>query len=205
MDQRARSFLQMVALGAALATAACGDDGSGETDGGGADAATDAGEMGDAARDGSSASDAGEDASTPMDAGTDGAAADDAGADGAAGEDGGASDVIVIHGCDEASFVDATDNPADRVVDFDDSGYAPKCIRVAPDQSVAFKGVFTAHPLRPGTAPSRSADPAGSAGNPITATDTGTIATFAFPESGTYPYYCDNHHASGQIGVVYVE
>jgi plastocyanin len=66
-----------------------------------------------------------------------------------------------------------------------------------------FMGDFVTHPLIP------SALRGTTTGNPITTTDTGTSASFAFPTAGYYAYYCAVHGPSdtgaGMAGVVWVQ
>lgn len=144
--------------------------------------------------------------------GDDGMTVMDAGGDGGPTDGDGGGGFKVIHECDEGSFVDRSGGGADRTVAFGGSlgnAYDPQCMQISSGQEVTFEGdmtavTFSAHPLRPDTAPSRSEDPDGSPGNPITATDTGNTASFTFDSTGVFPYYCDFHHGSGMYGVIHV-
>ncbi len=113
-----------------------------------------------------------------------------------------------FNGCTAASFVDRTAGGASRQVDFAVGGnftYSPACILIAAGQSVTFVGsstTFSSHPLRPGVGSNATA---GSPNNPITATASGTSATFTFPTAGQYPYNCQFHNGSGMNGVVKVQ
>jgi plastocyanin len=64
---------------------------------------------------------------------------------------------------------------------------------------VKWSGAFSSHPLVGGQ------DGTPDATSPITATATGTEATFTFPNAGTFPYYCQFHQASGMEGAVFVQ
>lgn len=110
----------------------------------------------------------------------------------------------VFNNCNAADFVDRTGITATRTVTFGTTGntYSPKCITIAAGQSVMFSGNFGGHPLRPGVGANATA---GSANNPITATGSGTTASFTFPTAGSYPYNCQFHDAGGMNGVVKVQ
>ena len=85
------------------------------------------------------------------------------------------------------------------------NNYSPKCMRIAAGQMVTFTGSFMIHPIAPGAAPSRTMDPPGSTGNPITMMNMGTTATVTFPAAGTYPYFCSTHESLGMFGVIQVQ
>jgi plastocyanin len=85
---------------------------------------------------------------------------------------------------------------------FDNFTYSPRCLRISVGTSVAFTGDFSSHPLRPGLAPGQSGT--ASPNTPIQATGSGTSKTFIFNAAGDYPFYCENHHAQGMMGVVRV-
>ena len=124
----------------------------------------------------------------------------DAGSTDAGPTDAGA---VVFHGC--TAFVDRTADGADRTVGFTNFRYDPACMLVAAGQRVTFSGDFSVHQFRPGVAPSRVAsDPPAPAGNPMTARDEGTSATFEPPAAGTYPYYCLDHEGTGMYGAIRV-
>jgi len=111
-----------------------------------------------------------------------------------------------FNGCSDSNFVDRTAATADRTVAFGTGAaafaYTPKCITVAAGQTVTFMGDLAVHPLAPGTSP--AAMDAGTAGNPIARTNTGTMARVTFASAGTYPYFCEFHYAGGMVGAVRV-
>jgi len=77
--------------------------------------------------------------------------------------------------------------------------YNPKCLTVHVNAGVSFAGDFNTHPLRASTR--------GSAGNPIQATNSGSIAPFSFTSAGFYPYYCSQHgdnSGANMAGVIQV-
>ena len=94
----------------------------------------------------------------------------------------------VLFGCAEDDFAGHDGRPvgAARVIVFPaaaDAGdaapsYTPRCMRVAPGQSVTFEGPFTLYPLVPRRG----------AGNPIRRTLLGASATFVFPAAGTFGF-----------------
>lgn len=120
----------------------------------------------------------------------------DAGPDEDASEDDAADDPLdaapdarpVLFGCAEDDFAGHDGRPvgAARVIVFPaaaDAGdaapsYTPRCMRVAPGQSVTFEGPFTLYPLVPRRG----------AGNPIRRTLLGASATFVFPAAGTFGF-----------------
>ncbi len=108
--------------------------------------------------------------------------------------------------CGAATFEDRSAPGADRNVGFGgESGsgpfsYAPRCLRIAPGETVTFVGDFSVHPLAPGTAPGTERSD-----NPIPRVGSGTTPTpVSFPAAGRYPYYCTQHYAAGMAGVVEV-
>jgi plastocyanin len=109
-----------------------------------------------------------------------------------------------FHGCDDGSFMDRSAAGASRTVMFGGglgTIYSPKCILIAQGQMVTFSGDFSMHSLRAGTTTNQNA---GTPGNPITATMSGTSASFTFNSVGTFPFICLNHGAMGMGGVVRV-
>src|SRR5215475_10106744 len=83
--------------------------------------------------------------------------------------------------------------------------YDQPCIAVSANQQVTFSGPFSAHPLRPGLAPSQSGGPdAGSPNNPIQSISSGNSAQFTFVNTGTYPFYCSLHESLGMFGAIQV-
>ena len=112
-----------------------------------------------------------------------------------------------VNGCTADMYVDRSAAGAARTVGFGgESGstgftFAPKCIAVAVGQDVTFSGAFATHPLNPGVPGNTSA---GSAGNPIPNTISGTTVTVHFPTAGTFPYACGMHGFLGMNGAVLV-
>jgi plastocyanin len=128
-----------------------------------------------------------EDASVrPADASEDALDEDD---DAEAPRDASADARVTLFGCDEDDFVAHDGRPVGAARDIvfpsaadagdaDAPSYAPRCMRIAPGQSVTFAGPFSAYPLVPRRG----------AGNPIRRTIFGVSATFTFPASGTYGF-----------------
>jgi plastocyanin len=111
-----------------------------------------------------------------------------------------------INGC--TSFTDATAASALRTINFGGSlgnVYDPKCLAIAAGQQASWTGSFSAHPLRPGLAPSQaSGGDAGSPNNPIQTATSGNSMQVTFVTAGTYPYYCSAHEGQGMFGAVQV-
>ena len=110
-----------------------------------------------------------------------------------------------INGCTPATATDLS-GMATPTVTFGGAGglaYTPRCSKINAGQAVTFSGMFTAHPLRGGTVVGGvpTLDPS----SPITATDTGTSATIAFPTAGVYGFYCNLHGSGGMNGAIYVQ
>jgi plastocyanin len=108
---------------------------------------------------------------------------------------------VTVNGCDDSAFDinDYTGEGASRTINFP-TGPAPAqydipCMKIKAGQSVTWSGAFENHPLEPA---------GGSAGSPITLTDTGTEKSFTFPNPGTYGYDCEFHPGDmfGAIRVV---
>jgi plastocyanin len=119
--------------------------------------------------------------------------------------DSGGSAFMMIHNCAAADYVDRTAETAPTVTaGSGDLRWNPPCMTIRAGRSVAFNAPFSIHPLVPGRAPNATGGDMGTMPNPITATSTGTTATFAFPNAGFYPYYCGNHYLQGMIGVIQV-
>lgn len=111
----------------------------------------------------------------------------------------------VLHDCLEGDYVFRAGVADDRTVAISGTKFMPKCVTIAVGQSLTITGDFGIHPLAPGQAPSYAGDPAGAPNSPITATTSGTTATFGpFPAAGYYPYYCPAHQVLGMVGVVRV-
>ncbi|HEY2901260.1 MAG TPA: hypothetical protein VGL59_11835, partial [Polyangia bacterium] len=73
--------------------------------------------------------------------------------------------------------------------------YTPACLKISKGDNVTFAGAFSNHPLDARTATGATA------GNPITATDSGTSKVVAFPNAGFFPFHCQKHPGS-MFGVV---
>ena len=116
--------------------------------------------------------------------------------------------VPVLNGCTSDLYVDLSNPMSIRTIGFggiNDSpgfGYSPACMIIGVGQSVTWTGAFDLHPLSPGSAPSLMM--AGSPDNPIVRVSTGNMATVVFPTAGVYPYFCEQHYASGMSGVIWV-
>jgi len=110
------------------------------------------------------------------------------------------SGAALVNGCAPTA---AEDHTADSnvMISFPTGGlmYSPACIKISAGSSVTFNGSFTNHPLSPGL--DGVPDPT----SPITATATGTTATFTFPNAGAFGYYCEAHVLSGMKGAVFVQ
>ncbi len=106
-----------------------------------------------------------------------------------------------VNGC--SSFTDATAPGASRTVTFTFPSYSPPCLLIAAGQSVTFQGSFADHPLQPGVAPNSYGMEGAS--NPIPSTNSGSTATVAFPDAGTYAYYCSRHFGNAMYGAVQVK
>lgn len=109
------------------------------------------------------------------------------------------------NGCAMTDFVDQSGVGGVRTVTFGaglGNAYSPRCMLIAAGQMATFTGMFGTHPLRPGVGSNATA---GSPNNPITATNTGTTASFTFPTAGDYPYNCSNHDSFGMNGVIKVK
>jgi len=120
---------------------------------------------------------------------------------------GDAAVAVTLNGCTAETLVDRTAADAERVVGLGGErgsggfSFAPKCIAVAAGQEVTFIGAFASHPLTPGVPGDTRA---GSPGNPIRLTSSGTTTTVAFPRPGVFPYVCGMHGFLGMNGVVVV-
>jgi plastocyanin len=79
--------------------------------------------------------------------------------------------------------------------------YSPPCVQIKKGGTVKFDMNLEIHPLKKSTMRS-------DADNPIVDTATGTMATFTFPKSGFFGFYCNLHGATdtgtGMAGVVWV-
>lgn len=112
----------------------------------------------------------------------------------------------MIHNCAMADYVDATGMATPTIsATAEVLRWNPPCLRIRAGQSVTWNAPLMIHPLRPGLAPDRMADPMGTEPNPIMPRNDGMTATFMFPNSGFYPYYCNTHYPQGMIGTIWVE
>lgn len=107
-----------------------------------------------------------------------------------------------VNGCAPSAAEDLT---AETSVTITQTGltYDPACIKIKTGTSVTFSSTFASHPLVGGEVVNGTKTP--DASSPITTTNTGTEATFTFPNAGTFGYYCDIHAASGMSGAIIVE
>lgn len=107
-----------------------------------------------------------------------------------------------IHGCTPGA-ADVQTGKTDVTVTEKDFKYTPACLKVSKGTNVKFTLNFAVHPTIGGdfTDGFKTPDPA----SPIKETKTGMEATFTFPNTGTFPYYCDAHASIGMYGVIYVE
>ncbi len=101
-----------------------------------------------------------------------------------------AEDHAQAAGCTEADLIDLSAPGANRLIEFGGlvgNAYAPRCIRIAPGQSVTWRGPFgNQYVLSPGL-PNTSG--AGSQPNPITYRPAGTEATHTFPDVGDFLFH----------------
>jgi plastocyanin len=111
------------------------------------------------------------------------------------------SGTALVNGCDPATAENHTTN-ATVTIDFGGAAglaYKPPCIKIATGTVVTFAGAFTSHPLAGGMAGTLDAT------SPIKETLVGTSAMFTFATAGTFPYYCEDHFASGMQGAIFVQ
>jgi len=121
-----------------------------------------------------------------------------------------------LNGCRSEDYVDLRGASDDRTVGFGGgrgSGpfdYLPRCVVIAPGQSLTFEGgtagTFNVHPLAPGALSDTGVSlDAGTEPNPIPrlGDGAGSRATVAFPTAGIYPYHCEYHRPS-MAGMVVV-
>lgn len=140
------------------------------------------------------------------------ASASRAGAGGAAAGQAGATDeptntIPVFNGCSAADYENLSANDAPRIIAIATQGlsFTPPCLIIKAGQTVRWEGSLSSHPLAPGNPDDAEA---GSAANPIQETSSGQSVEFAFPDAGTFPYYCELHSfgdGQGMAGVVHVE
>jgi plastocyanin len=102
-------------------------------------------------------------------------------------------------GC-AAGFAGCSTFTAGTTVSFSGGGFAytPKCLRVKAGTAVTFNGSFSFHPLAQACGPASE----------ITATSSGSSASFLFKAPGLYAYYCTAHGSAtgtGMAGAIEVE
>jgi plastocyanin len=104
---------------------------------------------------------------------------------GTAGETGD-SGPMLVNGCAEADYVDATTDAGKRKIDNWSTASGKICLKIKKGQGVTWTptGGFSIHPLEPA---------GGDSGNPIMLTNTGTTKTVDFAAEGTFGYRCANH------------
>jgi plastocyanin len=139
-------------------------------------------------------------ASNGSNPGTGGGGGTGGSAGGSGGSGGGAPFMAFAPCTDQTSFVSTPTTIAfGGSVGFD---YAPRCLAVPAGTAVTFSGDFATHPLIP------SAMRGNTTQNPIAATNSGTSATFTFPNPGFYAYLCMFHGSddgSSMSGVIWVQ
>lgn len=129
-----------------------------------------------------------------------GGAGGDGGAGGSGGQGGGAA---MIHGCTPAMAEDMTGMAAVALSDWNLTHQ--RCVRVSVNTTVTWQTTsdFTIHPIVGGERPmSDATSPITIAAAPVNGTGASSLAV-AFPDAGTFPYYCDVH--TDMNGVIYVE
>jgi plastocyanin len=138
-------------------------------------------------------------ASNGSNPGTGGGGGTGGSAGGSGGSGGGAPFMAFAPCTDQTSFVSTPTIAFGGSVGFD---YAPRCLAVPAGTAVTFSGDFATHPLIP------SAMRGNTTQNPIAATNSGTSATFTFPNPGFYAYLCMFHGSddgSSMSGVIWVQ
>jgi plastocyanin len=118
--------------------------------------------------------------------GTGGSGGGTGGSTGTGGSGGGGTPFMAVQPCTAESSYATTGT----TIQFGVNGahaYEPSCLQVAKGATVTFSGEFGLHPLVPSTMRGTTA------GNPIISTPTGTSASFTFPDSGFYAYFCSFH------------
>ncbi len=107
-------------------------------------------------------------------------------------------------GCGPADFVVRTGEGDERVVRFGGAlgaQYAPRCLAIAPGQTVAFEGPFSTYQLSPGLPESISA---GAPFNPMSNVVFNTRASFTYPRTGDFLYSNRPNAAQGMRGLIRV-
>jgi plastocyanin len=108
-----------------------------------------------------------------------------------------------VHGCTVANAVNRSGELDIRTVTFTFYEYTPKCLRIAPGQTVTFSGDFSFHPIVGGEIVGNSKVPDGL--SPITPSSGGNMKDVTFPTDGAFPYYCNNHGTTADMfGAVFV-
>ncbi len=109
---------------------------------------------------------------------------------------------LTVNGCTPQAFAEAA--MPTIFIARDGLVFTPKCLTVASGTTVRWEGSLAAHPLAPGN---RDDPAAGSPGNPIRPTSSGSSVEFTFTTPGTFAYYCELHDfgpGSGMAGAVFV-
>lgn len=114
----------------------------------------------------------------------------------------GGSTGSTVNDCDAATAEDHTAD-TDTTVQSMGLAYSPKCIKIKAGSTVTFVSEFSSHPLVGGEFVNSMKMP--DAMSPIQSTNSGSMATFTFPNAGAFGYYCDFHVGSGMKGAVFVE
>ena len=103
-----------------------------------------------------------------------------------------------VNGCLDTDYVDDT-SMANVTINFGGGlglSYSPKCVKVSAGTHVTFSGDFLVHPLGPMCGPSSA----------LTATSTGTSATFTLSPAGDYGYQCLTHGPTyNMVGAIRVQ
>lgn len=113
---------------------------------------------------------------------------------------------VLINGCDNSSFGDAsfTAPDASRLITFafdaSPMQYQPPCMRIAVGESVTWQGDFAAHPLQPFNGDPNTPIPTMSIGQVDASL---TELTVEFPEAGLFGYQCAVH--APMIGAIQVQ
>jgi len=107
------------------------------------------------------------------------------------------------NGCVDSMAEDHTAEQSVTITSTPSFTYTPKCIVIHTGTSVTFNSAFATHPLVGGTLEGGTKMP--DASSPIKPQTTGTSATFMFPNTGTFGYYCNVHAISGMTGAIFVK
>ncbi len=116
----------------------------------------------------------------------------------------GPEDFSAVVGCGPADFVVRTGESDERVVRFGGTlgaQYSPRCLTIAPGQTVAFEGPFSTYQLSPGLPESISS---GAPFSPIDNVLFNSRATVTFPRTGDFLYSNRPNAAQGMKGLIRV-